>query len=146
MFWVLNMFLFRRSGWAVEKIHISFRELCECVVCFKRNNNLADFIRCWRQGDTPGSNCNRWNTPTDIFYKTQPNPLSVVFLQERCRLRTARRPTKGSTSVWPPTLKAYATPLLQTFTCEVWRKHRTHSQTQTQISQPLLKVLLVFLL
>lgn len=65
--------------------------------------------------------------PTQFFFVI----LSPSVLQEHCRLRTARKPTKGSTSAWPPTPRACATPPPPTYMCEVRPEHVcTHTQRQ----------------
>lgn len=66
-------------------------------------------------------------TPLNIFLRL----FSLFLLQERYRSRTARKPTKGSTSAWPPTLKACATPPPQTYMCEVGPEHTTHMHVRT---------------
>lgn len=70
-------------------------------------------------------------TPLNIFVPFLSLSVPPSVLQERCRSRTARKQTKGSTSVWPPTLKACATPPPPTYMCEVGREHRTHVHTHT---------------
>lgn len=67
-----------------------------------------------------------------LFFPSLSFFLSHLF-QELYRLRTAKKQTKGSTSVWPPTLKACATPPLPTSTCEVGREHKTHVNKRTHM-------------
>lgn len=99
----------------------------------KGNNNKTDFDGCGSNTseDPQGSQCPRHrkrpnrHEPCDAFknvfdstehhssLSSSPSP------QELSRSRTARKPTKGSTSAWPQILKVCATPRQPTSTCEV---------------------------
>ncbi len=58
-----------------------------------------------------------------LLFSVFPHPflslLDVIISQVPCRLRTARRQTRGSTSAWRLMWKACATRPLLTFMCEV---------------------------
>lgn len=67
--------------------------------------------------------CSIWSTRATNAVETPTHVpgLNSVFMspQVPCRLRAARSRTKGSTSVWRPTLQAHATRPLPTCMCEV---------------------------
>lgn len=84
------------------------------------------------------SSQSQMNTPPPLSFFPPPS-LPPSALQGRCRSRTARKPTKGSTSAWPPTPRACATPPRPTFTCEVGRDGTTntpqHTHTHTHMQK-----------
>lgn len=96
-----------------------------------QGQTIAD-IAGWKGEDAKG-----WRTVAEAFSANIFIWGFLFFLlQERYRLRTARKQTKGSTSVWPPTPKACATLLPPTYTCEVGPEtQNTHARTRTNKTQ-----------